>query len=161
MRIKLDVVRVDSATVKGDSDCAEANIVDVSEEEWQTHFGGPFDSKTAVRIAADPPDSAERGAWDFYVSVDNASVHLNSRGTGEPLEAVRKAFATSIVFVALAIIRGESADGCNRSQTAQRGGPTRPESLPITVDRITAHFEPVFLPVTAALRDGGSSGFPD
>ena len=134
------------------------NIVEVREDEWQTHFLGPFDSKTAVRIAADPSASSEREAWDFYVNVDNENVHLHCRRTGEPLEVVRKAFATAMVFVALAIIRGESTDGTESSETEQRRGAARVESLPITVDRITTHLGPVLLPVIAALRDADSMG---
>ena len=137
------------------------NIVEVREEEWSTHFLGPFDSKTAVRIAADPSASSPREAWDFYVNVDNENVHLHARRTDQPLESVRKAFATAMVFVALAIIRGESSDGAANVDVEHGPRANGGESLPTMVDRMTAHLGPVLLPVIAALGEGDGEGVPD
>lgn len=137
------------------------NIIEVREEEWPAHPLGPFNSKTAVRIAADASDSTDREAWDFYVNVDNENIHLFARRTNEPLDAVRKAFATAMVFVALALIRGESADEGESAEPGHRRGAKRTESLPTTVDRITAHLGPVLLPVISALGEDDGGNAPD
>jgi hypothetical protein len=137
------------------------NIYEVHEEDWHTHPLGPFHSKTAVRIAADSSHASDREAWDFYVNVDNENIRLHSTRKNEPLESVRKSFSTAIVFSALAIIRGESADDPGNSDGDQRRAESRAEDLPATVDRITAHLSPVLLPVIAALGIDDGTGASD
>lgn len=133
------------------------NIYEVYEEDWATHPLGTFDGKTAVRIAADPSNTSDKEVWDFYVNVDNDSIHGHSRAKDQPVEAVRRAFSTAVVFLALAIIRGASSN-----DFAEITGPDArldgaPETdLPDVVDRITKYIAPVLLPVidSLAVADG-------
>lgn len=137
------------------------NIIEVREEEWPTHPLGAFDSKTALRIATDASNTSEREAWDFYVNVDNENIHLHSRRKNEPVEAVRNAFSTAMVFLALAIIRGESADDARNTDRERRGEENRAESLSDKVDQITAYLAPVLLTVIDALGAGDNADVPD
>ena len=129
-------------------------VIPVERHEWETHPLGSFDAKTALRIAVDDSTDAHRTPWDFHVNVDNESIHHHSRRKNEPLEAVRKAFSTATVFLALAIIRGESEA---RGSEGREG--LSSEAVPETVDRITRHLAPVLLPVMEAL--GTAEGSED
>ncbi|MCY4415035.1 MAG: hypothetical protein OXE87_01815 [Chloroflexi bacterium] len=127
------------------------NIYEVHEYDWDSHSLGPFDSNTAVRIAADSSNASAAGSWDFYVNVDNEHIHNHSRRKNQPLEAVRKAFATATVFLGLAIIRGELS---NRSGDSENGKPpseSSGEDIPEIVDRIAKYVAPVLLPVIDSL----------
>lgn len=126
-------------------------VSEVREEEWETHPLGPFTSKTGVKIAQDPTSALDRDVWDFYVNVDNEHIHLHARRTNEPLEAVRKDFATAMVFSALAIVRGESTTDAEDLSRDSNGYQREEEALPPMVERITAHLAPVLLPVVSAL----------
>ncbi len=134
-------------------------VIPVERHEWETHPLGSFDAKTALRIAVDDSTDAQRTAWDFYVNVDNESVHHHSRRKNEPLEAVRKAFSTATVFLALAIIRGESESNGSEARAREDRAGSSSEAVPETVDRITRHLAPVLLPVMEAL--GTAEGSED
>ena len=133
------------------------NVIPVERHEWEMHPLGSFDEKTALRIAVDDSPDGQRTAWDFYVNVDNESVHHHSSRKNEPLDAVRKAFSTATVFLALAIIRGETEANGTAARARDRRDSTSPETVPEIVDRITRHLAPVLLPVIEALGTAESA----
>ncbi len=132
---------------------ASPNIYEVYENEWESHAMGPFDSKTAVRIAVDSSNASAGKSWDFFVNVDNEYIHHHSRRKNQPLAAARKAFSTATVFLALAIIRGELSGGNVNVEDGQTDE-SLTENLPSTVDRLTRFIAPVLLPVIDSLAIG-------
>ena len=132
---------------------ASPNIYEVYENEWESHAMGPFDSKTAVRIAVDSSNASAGKSWDFFVNVDNEYIHHHSRRKNQPLAAARKAFSTATVFLALAIIRGELSGGNVNVEDGQTDE-SLTENLPSTVDRLTRYIAPVLLPVIDSLAIG-------
>ena len=141
---------------RGSDSVAPPNMHEVYENEWSAHPVGPFDSKTAVRIAADSSNDSSREAWDFYVNADNEYIHHHSRSKDRPLEIVRKAFATAVVFLALAIIRGEASNDkvVGHDENAE---PLSADGIPQTVDRVTRYLSPALLPLIESLRIGGDT----
>ena len=131
------------------------NIYEVYECEWTSHPLGLFSSKTAVLVAPDTSNPTTRDAWDFYVNVDNEYIHHHSRIKNQPLEAVRKAFSTAVVFLALAIIRGASKSDTANARDSQHPNSTPAENVPDEVDRITQYIAPVLLPVIDSLAIAG------
>ena len=127
------------------------NISEVREEEWQTHPLGPFDSKTAVKVAQDPSAASNREAWDFYVNVDNENIHLYAGRNNQPIEAVRKDFTTAMVFLSLAIIRGASLSDAAGPGVSVNGMVEGSEAVPDLVAKITSYVGPVLMPVISAL----------
>ena len=146
---------------RGTEAVSSPNIHEVHEADWESHPLGRFDSATAVRIAVDSSNSSAAGSWDFFVNVDNEHIHNHSRRKNQPIEAVRKAFATATVFLALAIIRGELSNASSNLQNDKLPSETSGEGIPETVDRITKYVAPVLLPVIDSLaiaeEDGPSS----
>ena len=142
---------------QGAETVASPNIYEVYEGEWATHSLAPFDSKTAVRIAADSSNASERIAWDFYVNVDNEYIHHYSRRKNQSLEASRKSFSIAAVFLGLAIIRGEMKENASSADGAVASG-TASDGVPETVDQITQHLAPVLLPMIESLSVGDQEG---
>ena len=128
---------------------APPQIIPVYERDWAEHPLGPFNSKTACRIAVDTSGSSGREAWDFYVNADNEYIHHYSRTKNHSLEATRKAFSAAIVFLALSIIRGASGNGLKENEEIETG------DLPEYVSRITEYIGPVLLPVIDSLGSLG------
>ena len=143
---------------RGSDAVAPPNIHEVYENEWASHPLGPFDSKTAVRIAADSSNDSSKEAWDFYVNVDNEYIHHHSRSKDRPVGVVRRAFATAVVFLALAIIRGE-ASNIQAVGNDDSGGILSADGIPQIVDRVTQHLSPALLPLIESL-DIGSDAEP-
>ena len=143
----------------GSEAVASPNITPVYESDWDSHPMGPFDSKTAVKIAVDSSNASEAGSWDFYVNVDNENIHNHSQRKNQPLEAVRKAFSTATVFLGLAIIRGELNNELGDARNGNHPPESSGETIPDTVDRIMKYVAPVLMPVidSLALAEDDSS----
>ncbi len=136
---------------KGTESVASPRIIPVYEPEWSTHQLGPFTSETACCIAPDLSAPEEREAWDFYINMDNEHIHHFSRTKDCSLETARNAFSTATVFMALALIRGDSS---RTSSEADDLGNL--DDLPEYVSRVTQYVAPVLLAVIDSLNMSGN-----
>ena len=136
------------------------NVIQVYREEWEGHSAGVFDGKTAVRIVLDSTAPDSRPAWDFFVNVDNNSIHEYALRKEQPLETTRNAFLTAVVFVGLAVIRGAADD--SGSDRNRNGHHRRNDDMDVEcdVERVTRYIAPVLLPVIEALGISSTAEHP-
>ncbi len=132
------------------------NIYEVYEHEWESHSLGPFSEKTAVRIAVDSSNIDTGESWDFYVNADNEYIHHHSRRKNQPLDATRRTFSTAVVFLALAVIRGELEANTSNAGSNDQAAESPIEDIPLIVDRITRYIAPVLLPVIDSIGSDNS-----
>ena len=136
------------------------NVIDVSEERWQT-YSPPFHERTALRIrhageGGTPEAKGESEIYDFFVNTDN--IHLKGflkekttlSGVGAKL--VRAQFKYGLVLLGLALIRHDSQEGkASNGNSKERGDSGR--NVEDQVEEFSSAAAAVLLPAIHSLSE--------